>query len=134
MSGERVSIWVPVAYGFTGALVGFIAGENLTPVVGALLPLLFGLIGGGSGFFATYKPQHSRLIGLSLSILSFSCLVGVISGIRLRKGISWQCAVSVRDSDAGKFQLPQSVLGQEQLMELVSIETMLLGLDMVRKD
>jgi hypothetical protein len=135
MNSQRVSPWVPIAFAVTGSLVGFLAGESMTPVVGALLPLLFGLIGGGSGFFATYKPEYSRAIGVSLSILSFFCLLGVISGIRLREGIPWRCAISVCDAEADqKFDLPQSVQGQEQLMELVSIKTILRGLDMDKKD
>src|SRR5450432_52338 len=88
-----------------------------------------------SAIVLSHPKEYSRAIGVSLSILSFFCLLGVISGIRLRVGIPWRCAISVCDAEADqKFDLPQSAQGQEQLMELVSIKTILRGLDMDKKD
>lgn len=52
-----ISWWVPISFATTGLLIGFVAGESQTAIVGTLLPLLFGVVGGGAGFFAVQRSQ-----------------------------------------------------------------------------
>src|SRR5712692_4945045 len=90
-----VSMWVPVAFTLTGFVIGSVTGLSLTPVIGTLLPLLFGLIGGGAGFFAITKAEHSRIVGVSLALFSLMCLFGDMMGIHLRQGTPWRCFWSI---------------------------------------
>lgn len=75
-----------------GTLVGVFSGGSQTPIVGALLPLLFGLMGTAGGFFALTSGQESfsqdriRLLGSSLIAFSFSTLVAALYMTILRTG------------------------------------------------
>ncbi|HEY1253167.1 MAG TPA: hypothetical protein VGF01_00150, partial [Terracidiphilus sp.] len=84
-----ISFWMPISYGCTGFLIGFTTGLSNTPVVKELLPLLFGLISGGAGFFAVSKARYSRKIGLCLTSLTLMAVLGVVQGIVVRLGSSW---------------------------------------------
>jgi hypothetical protein len=88
---EQLSLWVPVSFAVTGLLIGFVAGQSSSPVVGTLLPLLFGVIGGGVGFFSVKQTEGSQTIGISLTLLSALCLAGVIHGIHLRSQTPLRC-------------------------------------------
>jgi hypothetical protein len=127
-----ISRWIPIAFALIGFLIGSLAGLSLTPVVGALLPLLFAVIGGGSGFFATYKPAFSRSIGISVSCLAFFCLLGAITGIHLREGLPWRCVISVCPAEniSGEMVVPNSITDQQKFLELISIKTVLAAMDL----
>ena len=131
-----ISRWIPIAFALIGFLIGSFAGLSLTPVVGALLPLLFGLIGGGSGFFATYKPALSRPIGISVSLLAFFCIPGIVTGIHLREGIPWHCVISACpvENISNELDVPSSVTNQEKFMELISIKTVLAAMDLPKNE
>ena len=110
MANPRMSISVVVAFAITGLLIGFVTGLSHTPVVRGLLPLLFGVIGGGAGFFAVTKVEDSGPIGMALAALSMIALVGVMEGIVVRDGITW------RELFAGRAEitLPASMKGSAQ--------------------
>jgi len=128
------SPWMIAAFSAIGLLVGLVAGMSLTPVVGALLPLLFATIGGGAGFFATSKPVYSRQIGIAVTLFALTCLCGSIYGIRLRQGLAWRCFfLNCLDESAQanlKLQIPASVNDQDSLVLLFSIKSNLLFLDL----
>src|SRR5215831_1164244 len=88
---KTFSSWVIIAFGIIGLLVGLVAGMSLTPIVGTMLPLLFAVIGGGVGFFASTKPEQSKKIGVAVTLLSILCLFGTLYGVRLRQGLAWRC-------------------------------------------
>ena len=132
---KPISSWIPVAFGVIGFLVGFMAGLSLTPVVGTLLPLLFAVIGGGSGFFATQKPEYSRIVGLSVVVLGLTCLGGSVYGIRLREGLPWRCFVSsCEEKGAAKLVITSDITEQDAFLHLVSIRSSLLSMDLSKKD
>ena len=85
----RISYWIPVAFGCTGFLIGFTTGLSSSPVVKELLPLIFGLIAGGAGFFATKQIRYSRVIGVSLCFLTVAAVVGIVQGIVIRDDSTW---------------------------------------------
>lgn len=131
-----ISRWIIISFSLVGLVVGFIAGLSLTPVVGSLLPPLFGVIGGGAGFFATFKPEYSRSIGISISALALCCLLGVLDGIHLREGIPWHCFLfgCVKEEISSEFNIPTSITDQEKLLDLESIKTVLIAIDMATED
>ena len=47
----RRTYWPSVAALVLGLAIGWFAGLSSSPVVGTLLPLLFGLFGGAGGFY-----------------------------------------------------------------------------------
>jgi len=141
MSGDhsrRISTWVPIAFADTGFLTGFVAGLSLTPIVGILLPLLFGVIAGGSGFFAARMAEHSRSVGISLTGFALLCLLGSVTGIRLRQGIAWPCFWSVctesPSASPATLELPANETDQEKLLRLLSIKVRLQSMDIETKD
>ena len=79
--------------GFTllGGAVGFFAGASKSPVIGTLLPLLFGLVGGAGGLYLTRVDLYDRktllrlsLLGKSLSLFIVFAVIGSVYGISLR--------------------------------------------------
>src|SRR5262245_16960366 len=90
-SKGSLSVWIWVAFGTMGLLIGFVAGLSLTPVVGTILPLLFAAIGGGAGFFLTRKPENSREVSISITLMASMCLLGgiwaFICGLALRGNV-----------------------------------------------
>jgi hypothetical protein len=92
---RRVEMPVQYYIGITalGVLIGFLAGGSSTPVVGALLPLLFALVGGASGFYvakanltATASRARIAQIGLILTLFSAAVLLATLYGALLRTG------------------------------------------------
>jgi hypothetical protein len=86
-----------IAYGAAFALLGLsagiFAGLSNSPVVGVLLPLLFGLIGGANGFYLyridlTDKLDLHRLkiVGQMLTVFLIFLLTGTFYGILVRTG------------------------------------------------
>src|SRR5947209_3368044 len=86
-----ISRWVPISFATTGLLIGFIAGQSMTLIVGTLLPLLFGVIGGGAGFFAVQRSENSSTVGISLMLLTLMCLAGTVWGTRVRSQSPLRC-------------------------------------------
>jgi hypothetical protein len=86
----RISIWVPVAFACTGFLIGFVTGLSSSPVVKQLLPLVFGVIAGGGGFFARVRTDQSRTIGVSITLLALLASIGIVQGIVIRDNSSWR--------------------------------------------
>src|SRR5664279_4047349 len=136
MSGEsqktKFSIWIPLAFGSMGLLIGFFAGLSLTPVVGILIPLLFTAIGGGAGLFLNRKPEHSREIGTSLAALAVLTLVGGIWGIHLRTATPWKCMLigCSRPATPPKLRLPLEMTDPVTLAELTRLRACLEKMDM----
>ena len=64
-----------------GLAIGVFAGGSETPVIGTLLPLLFGLIGGASGFFVIGLDLSQTDSAKKLSLLGFSLIVFTIPTI-----------------------------------------------------
>ncbi len=83
--------WYVAGLSLVGLASGYFAGASHTPIVGTLLPLLFALIGGTSGFYIANADLSSpalrarlRWLGISLLGFGFACLVGSTIGIGLR--------------------------------------------------
>ena len=122
---SSISPWVPISFGTTGLLIGFVAGQSTTPIVGTLLPLLFGIIGGGAGFFAVQKSERSLIVGISLTALTSMCLFGVVEGARLRLQTPWHCVLSICSESpviSAKLDLPPEQIDQEKLLLLLSVK------------
>jgi hypothetical protein len=102
----QISIWVPVSFAATGFLIGFTTGLSSSPVVKAFLPLVFGLVTGGAGFYATTRIRLSRMIGISLTALALMAVVGIIEGIIIRNDSSWKEFWTHRQS--GPATIPMS--------------------------
>jgi len=134
----KMSSWVPAAFAATGLLIGLVAGLSMSPVVGTLLPLLFGVIAGGAGFFVKQTPEHSRICGISLFLLSILCLLGFLLGIRERQGLSWSCLWSPCGESlparVDMLELPSNGNNPDRLLHLVSIKIQLQHIQMEEKD
>ena len=88
---ERALWWYAAGLAIVGLASGFFAGASHTPIVGTLLPLLFALIGGGSGVYvanadltAPSIAMRLQWLGRALGLFGIACLVGSGAGISLR--------------------------------------------------
>lgn len=71
-------IWFWVGIGCLGVAIGYFVGLSQSPVIATLLPLLFGLIGGSSGFLvARIKDNDSQ----SIKNVKYSCIAIVVFSI-----------------------------------------------------
>lgn len=82
-----------ISIALLGLCIGLFAGLSQSPVVGVLLPLLFGLIGGANGVYLARTNLENKqerkqlgLIGRMLSILLIFVLIGTVYGISIRTG------------------------------------------------
>lgn len=71
-----------------GVATGFFAGASSTPIVGTLLPLLFGMLGGTGGVYLAAADLQSNTtswrfawLGKALAAFGLTCLVGTAIGI-----------------------------------------------------
>ncbi len=85
--------WYLVGFTLLGASVGYFAGSSESPVIGALLPLLFGLVGGAGGLYLAKTDLTTseswfriRMIGKALTLFLVFALLGSAYGISLRTG------------------------------------------------
>jgi len=92
---RRSVVWHMVGLSTAGLLIGAMAGLSATPVVGTMLPLLFGLLGGVSGFYAAKIDLDNSLgrhrlsfMGKSLAIFALTAWLGAFYGISVRTGVS----------------------------------------------
>jgi hypothetical protein len=83
--------WFLIGFGLLGLCVGYFAGNSNSPVIGVVLPLLFGLVGGAGGFYlsgadlsAPGTALRLRLLGVSLTVFILLLLVGSVYGVLLR--------------------------------------------------
>ena len=83
--------WYLSGFSLLGGAVGYFAGSSQSPVVGTLLPLLFGLIGGAGGLYLTRaeldRPEvifRLRVLGKALTLFIIFTLLGSAYGISLR--------------------------------------------------
>ena len=83
--------WYLIGLSFLGVAIGYFAGSSQSPVIGTLLPLLFGLVGGAGGLYLTRvdleRPEilfRLRIIGKALTLFIIFALMGSIYGISLR--------------------------------------------------
>ena len=56
--------WYMLGFALLGGAVGFFAGSSQSPVIGTLLPLLFGLIGGAGDEMQAHASLREQLQGL----------------------------------------------------------------------
>ncbi|MBN1210178.1 MAG: hypothetical protein JXB05_35325 [Myxococcaceae bacterium] len=85
--------WSTLGFAVVGAATGLFAGMSQSPVVAALLPLLFGLLGGAGGLFIAKMDLHSpvaqeriRVMGSSIVAFMVLCMLGSIWGLSRRTG------------------------------------------------
>lgn len=83
--------WYLSGFSLLGCAVGYFAGSSQSPVIGTLLPLLFGLIGGAGGLYLTRaeldRPEvifRLRVLGKALTLFIIFTLIGSVYGISLR--------------------------------------------------
>src|SRR6266567_638808 len=79
--------WFLIGLGLVGLTVGYLAGSSRSPVIGTLLPLLFGLIGGVGGFYlgsvdfsSPQTPARLRLLDIALTVFVLPLLFGSAYG------------------------------------------------------
>jgi len=92
-TSRRPLVLYGVSFGLLGLCVGLFAGLSHSPVIGVLLPLLFGLIGGANGLYLaradlTNEQDRKRLglLGLMLSVFLILVLAGSFYGMLVRTG------------------------------------------------
>jgi len=100
-----------VATAFLGAGTGLFTGISTSPVVGVLLPLLFGLLGGAGGLYvATLDLEQRaaqlkiRTLGTVVTTLMAALIPCAIYGVMLRTGAA--LASFVPHLDAGESDAP----------------------------
>jgi len=100
------------------------------------LPLLFGIIGGGAGFFAVQRSQNSGIVGVSLLFLTLMCLIGTIWGIRVRFQEPLRCfwSICTAPSSPAVLDFPPEPMDQEKLMLLLSVKVHLQNESFEAKD
>ncbi len=83
--------WYLSGFSLLGGAVGYFAGSSQSPIIGTLLPLLFGLIGGAGGLYLMRaeldRPEvmfRLRILGKALTWFIILTLVGSVYGISLR--------------------------------------------------
>lgn len=86
-------VWYGIAFALLGLSVGLFSGLSHSPVIGVLLPLLFGLIGGAGGLYLSRvdlnDPKHrSRvgIIGRMLTVFLIFVISGALYGMVVRTG------------------------------------------------
>lgn len=86
--------WFLAGFALLGLCVGYFAGNSRTPVIGVVLPLLFGLVGGAGGFYlsgadlsAPTTSLRLRFLGVALTGFILMVLVGSAYGVLLRTGL-----------------------------------------------
>lgn len=86
--------WFLAGFSLLGLCVGYFAGNSNTPVIGVVLPLLFGLVGGAGGFYlsgadlsAPTTALRLRFLGVALTGFILTVLVGSAYGVLLRTGL-----------------------------------------------
>lgn len=83
--------WYLVGFALLGGVIGYFAGSSQTPVIGILLPLIFGLIGGAGGIYLARvdfsKANTSYRLGLlgnCFTAFVILMVLGSMYGIALR--------------------------------------------------
>jgi hypothetical protein len=86
---------IVLGMGALGLLVGTFAAWSASPIAATTLPLLFGLLGGASGFSLVgmdFSKQDTRakakLLGLCLAAFSLACIIALVVGIYVRPMLS----------------------------------------------
>lgn len=77
-------IWILFAFLSLGFLIGNLVGLTAESVTSTILALLFAF-GGGSAlaFVQKLEPKNLKLVSVAIIALSWSCLAGIYSGIRV---------------------------------------------------
>lgn len=83
--------WYMLGFGLLGGAVGYFAGSSQSPVIGTLIPLMFGMIGGAGGLYLARLDFESstayfrlEILGKSLVLFILFTLLGSAYGISLR--------------------------------------------------
>ena len=109
--------WYMLGFALLGGAIGFFAGSSQSPVIGTLLPLLFGLIGGAGGLYLARVDLDESMTRIRLAIIgkAISCfiictLVFSVYGVSLRTGRSLWSFFSVEIFKPEKhFKLTSSI-------------------------
>jgi hypothetical protein len=107
-----------IGFALLGAGIGYFAGSSNSPVVGTLLPLLFGLTGGASGMYVARTSLDEPMAALRIAVLGRAlvlfvvcCFVGSAYGISLRLERSiWSFASPIVSAPEGRAEIPESAL------------------------
>lgn len=79
--------WFLLGQGFFGLLIGSMVGLSISPVVGAVLGLLFAFLGGSIIMLIKDKDAGQlAFIGKCISVLSVFIMLGVVAGVNVREG------------------------------------------------
>jgi len=122
--------WYLFGFSLLGVAVGYFAGSSQSPVIGTLLPLLFGLVGGAGGLYLTRvdleRPEiiaRLRIIGKALTLFIIFALMGSIYGISLRTERSILSFFSPRIFQTEtRYEIPVSTQGDpKKAIEIVML-------------
>ncbi len=119
-----------------GSCVGILTGLSQSPVVGVLLPLLFGALGGTGGLFLARtdianqsQKQTIMFTSVAVAMLAIGTIAGVFVGIDYRVGDrSWP-------SLGGSAMFPPADASGQEVVDWVLLDTRLrlLGLDVEQR-
>lgn len=120
-----------LALALLGLAVGLFAGLSRSPIVGVLLPLLFGLIGGAGGLYLTRADLDSEtgrrrvgLIGLMITILLVFTIGGAIYGMLVRTGSDFAAlipGIAVEDDPRAGIGVDLDELEPAAALELAAL-------------
>lgn len=120
--------WYMLGFGLLGGAVGYFAGSSQSPVIGTLIPLLFGLIGGAGGLYLARLDFEApktyfrlEILGKSMVFFILFTLLGSAYGISLRtQGSIWSFVSPSIFLPKSEFTLPEAVLKDtRKAMEIV---------------
>jgi hypothetical protein len=86
--------WFLISFSLTGFAAGYFTGMSESPVVATLLPLLFGLIGGGGVIFLvkadlsqSVSRGRVRVLAAAAAVFALACMSGAVFGSSARSGV-----------------------------------------------
>ena len=125
-------MWLWVGVGSLGMAVGYFVGLSQSPVVATLLPLLFGLIGGSSGFIITRtRPDEPE----SIKILKYSGIGFFVFSIAVIGSSFGALNVKVGSGQAvNQRELPLDGVASEMGIKIVAVRKQLQILDASEKE
>lgn len=133
--------WYMLGFTLLGGAVGYFAGSSQSPVIGTLLPLLFGLVGGAGGLYLARAEIHEpktkvriRILGKALALFIVFTVLGSYYGIALRTERSiWSFFSLNMFVPEGEIKLPDSAkVDPRKAIELVMLRARIRALGATR--
>jgi hypothetical protein len=103
------SYWLIIGLGCLGLLVGLMVGLSISPVVGAVLSLVFAFAGSSIIVLTTKREGELALIGKCLTSFSLTMIAALIIGINIRVHYSIKIANCAKYSSRYILEKPLTI-------------------------